>query len=86
MIPEAFILIDHMLDSITRILTGLRVNEGKMLDNLMKYKDPMMSESLLIALVNKGMPRQEAHRLLQELVFQSQQSGMSFRDVLVNGR
>lgn len=83
-IPEAFILIDHMLDSITRILTGLRVNESRMLDNLMKYKDPMMSESLLVALVNKGMPRQEAHRLLQELVFQSQQPGMSFRDVLVN--
>lgn len=83
-IPEAFILTDHMLDSITRILTGLRVNEDRMLDNLMKYKDPMMSESLLVALVNKGMPRQDAHRLLQQLVFQSQQTGMSFREILVN--
>jgi adenylosuccinate lyase len=82
-IPEAFILMDHMLDSTTKILSGLRVNESRMLDNLMKYKDPMMAESLLIALVNKGMPRQEAHRLLQRLVFKSQQSGISFREVLV---
>jgi adenylosuccinate lyase len=82
-IPEAFILFDHMLDSITTILGGLRVNENKIRDNLMKYKDPMMAESLLTALVNKGMPRQEAHRLLQHLVFQSQQTGMSFRDSLL---
>ena len=43
-----------------------------------------MSESLMVALVNKGVQRQEAHRLLQQLVFQSQQSGTRFRDVLVN--
>jgi adenylosuccinate lyase len=81
-IPEAFILLDHMLNSITRILKGLRVNDGKMFENLMKYKDPMMSESLLISLVKKGMPRQEAHRLLQGLVFKCQESGVTYRDVL----
>ena len=81
-IPEAFILLDHMLNSITRILEGLRVNDGRMLENLMKYKDPMMSESLLISLVKKGMPRQEAHRLLQGLVFKCQESGVTYRDVL----
>ena len=82
-IPESFILMDHVLGSITRILSGLRVNEDKMLSNLMKWKDPMMTESVMIALVNKGMPRQEAHRLLQQLVFSSQQTGESFGTVLL---
>lgn len=82
-IPEAFILLDHMLGSITRILNGLQVNESKMLDNLMKFKDPMMAESVVIALVTRGMPRQEAHRLLQQIVFHSQQSGESFRESLI---
>jgi len=82
-IPESFILIDHVLGSITRILSGLRVNEAKMLENLMKWKDPMMSESVMIALVNKGMPRQEAHRLLQQIVFGGQQTGESFRALLL---
>jgi adenylosuccinate lyase len=82
-IPESFILMDHILGSITRILSGLRVNEDKMLSNLMKWKDPMMTESVMIALVNKGMPRQEAHRLLQQLVFSSQQTGKSFGTVLL---
>ena len=82
-IPESFILIDHVLGSITRILSGLRVNEAKMLENLMKWKDPMMSESVMIALTVKGMPRQEAHRLLQQIVFHSQQTGESFGALLL---
>jgi adenylosuccinate lyase len=79
-IPEGFILIDHMLSSMAKILGGLRVNEGRMLENLTRYKDPMMSESVMIALVNKGMPRQAAHKLLQQLVFESQAKKKSFSE------
>ncbi len=81
-LPESFILIDHVLDSITRILSELRVNEAKMLENLMKWKDPMMSESVMIALTLKGMPRQDAHRLVQQIIFNSQQTGESFSTLL----
>lgn len=81
-IPEAFILIDHMLNSMVRILGGLRVNENRILENLTRYKDPMMSEAVMLALVNKGMPRQEAHKLLQQLVFDSQEKKKSFSELL----
>ncbi len=81
-IPESFILVDHMLDSMVRILGGLRVNERQMLENLKKFKDPMMSEAVMIALVNKGMPRLEAHKLLQQLVFDSQEKNKGFAEVL----
>ncbi len=83
-IPESFILVDHMLNSMVRILGGLRVNEGHMLENLMKFKDPMMSEAVMIALVNKGMPRQEAYKVLQQLVFDSQAKNKGFAEVLEN--
>jgi len=82
-IPEAFILLEHMVSSITRILNGLQVNESKMLENLLRFKDPMMAEPVVIALVRKGMPRQEAHRLLQQIVFHNQQSADSFREALI---
>ena len=82
-IPEAFILLDHMLNSMTGILNGLRVNEPRIQENLMKYKDPMMSESVMITLVGKGMARQEAHRLLQQIVFESQDKKKGFAEVLV---
>jgi len=83
-IPEAFILLDHMLGSITRILTGLEVHESRMMENLMRFKDPMMAEAVVVALVAEGMPRQEAHRLLQQIAFQSRQSGGSFRESLIS--
>jgi len=83
-IPEAFILMDHMLNSMTRILGDLQVNDKRMLENLMKFKDPMMSESVMIALVRKGLPRQEAHRLLQQVVFESQDKKQGFEEALVS--
>ena len=81
-IPESFIILDHMLNSMVRIFGGLRVNEGQMFENLMKFKDPMMSEAVMIALVSKGMPRREAHKLLQQLVFDSQAKSKGFAQVL----
>jgi adenylosuccinate lyase len=83
-IPEAFILMDHMLNSMIRILSGLQVNDGRMLENLMKFKDPMMSESVMIALVRKGLPRQEAHRLLQQVVFECQEKKQGFGEALLS--
>ena len=80
--PESFIILDHMLNSMTRVLGGLHVNEKGMLENLMKFKDPLMSESVLMSLVSKGMPRQDAHRLLQNLVFESREKHMNFSETL----
>jgi adenylosuccinate lyase len=81
-IPESFIIIDHMLNSMIRVLGGLRVNEKGMLENLMKFKGPLMSESVLTSLVNKGMSRQEAHSLLQKLVFESRDKHVNFGETL----
>jgi adenylosuccinate lyase len=83
-IPESFIIIDHMLNSMIRILRGIHVNEARMLENLTKYKDTMMSESVMGALVSKGMPRQEAHRLLQQLAFESEDKGTKFEGILMS--
>jgi adenylosuccinate lyase len=83
-IPESFILIDHMLNSMIRILRGLDVNERRMLENLMRFKEPLMSEAVLTALVNKGMPRQEAHKLLQQLFSQSKAENKQFGQVLTS--
>lgn len=83
-IPEAFIVMDHMLNSMLKILGNLHVDTQHMLENLMKFKDPMMSESVMINLVRKGLPRQEAHRLIQQVVFESQDKKMSFYETLAS--
>ena len=81
-IPESFIILDHMLTSMLRILSNLRVDEARMQENLTRFKDPMMSEAVMTALVKKGMPRQEAHKLLQDLSSLARNEKRSFREVL----
>jgi len=81
-IPEAFILTDHMLNSMVGILKGLKINEQRMLENLTRFKDPLMSEAVMTALVRRGMPRQDAHRLLQQLLSQSKAENMQFGETL----
>ena len=81
-IPESFILTDHMLNSMIRILTGLKINEQRMLENLTRFKDPLMSEAVMTSLVNKGMPRLEAHRLLQQLLSESRAENVQFSETL----
>jgi adenylosuccinate lyase len=85
-IPESFILLDHMLSSMIHILGGLRVDEPRMLENLMRFKDPMMSEAVMTALVNKGVPRQDAHKLLQQLSSQSVAERRPFAELLRGNR
>jgi len=81
-IPESFIVLDHMLVSMVRILGDLRVDERQMAENLMRFKDPLMSEAVMAALVKKGLPRQEAHRLLQQLNAMARKDGRPFREIL----
>jgi adenylosuccinate lyase len=81
-IPESFILTDHMLNSMIRILSGLNVNEPRMLENLTRFKDPLMSEAVMTTLVNKGMPRQEAHTLLRQLLSQTKAKNKPLSETL----
>ena len=41
-----------------------------------------MSESVMLALVKKGMDRQEAHNIIRGLAIESKVKGMSFKNIL----
>jgi adenylosuccinate lyase len=65
MIPHACILTDYILRNMTTVVKGMKVNAGAMLANLKSTRGLIMSESVMIALVGKGMDRQDAHELLR---------------------
>jgi adenylosuccinate lyase len=83
-IPESFIILDHMLGSMIRIFSGIQVNAIRMLENLMKFKDPMMTESVVVALVQKGARRQEAYKIVQKIVLESFESKRDLTDALAS--
>jgi adenylosuccinate lyase len=82
-IPEACILTDYMLVSVTKVLTGLLVDEQRMLKNMELTQGRMMSEAVMLALSRKGMDRQEAHELVRGLALKSDVEKRPFKEILV---
>jgi len=63
---ESFVLTDEILKGMKNVLSNLVVNEKNIKRNL--YMQPQsLAEAVMIALTEKGMPRQEAHKLLRTL-------------------
>jgi adenylosuccinate lyase len=82
-IPEACILTDYMLVLVTNVLTGLLVDEQRMLKNMELTQGRMMSEAVMLALSRKGMDRQEAHELVRGLALKSDVEKRPFKEILV---
>jgi len=82
-IPEACILTDYMLVLMTNVLTGLQVDEQKMIKNTELTQGRTMSEAVMLALARKGMDRQKAHELVRGLALRSDVEKRSFKEILV---
>jgi len=64
-IPDACTLLDYMLDIFTKVMHGLQVDEERMLANLHMTGGLVFSQRILLALIDKGVGRQEAYKMVQ---------------------
>jgi adenylosuccinate lyase len=63
--PDSCYLADFMLNRMTSILRGLNVFPERMMENMRKMGDLVFSEHVMIALVQKGMSREDAYKVAQ---------------------
>jgi adenylosuccinate lyase len=82
-LPESCILIDYMLLLMVNVLSNLEVDTERMKKNIGITEGRVMSEAVMIALVKKGMNRQEAHELERQLAIKSEDEETPFRDMLL---
>jgi adenylosuccinate lyase len=75
-----------MTGLMTGILNGLEVDEERMRQNLSLTQGRAMSEAVMMALVRKGMGRQEAHELLRILTITSETEKQPFKDTLIEDK
>lgn len=85
-IPETCILIDYMLFLMINVVSNLRVDEQKMLKNMEITQGRAMSEAVMMVLTNKGVNRQEAHKLLRKLTIKSEGEKRNFREILLEDK
>ena len=81
-LPHACVLVDDMLAKTAEVFRDLRVYPDRMRANLDALKGQAMAESVMVALVGKGMGRQDAHKLVQATAKGAREKGVHLREAL----
>jgi adenylosuccinate lyase len=88
-IPSSTSLIHYMAIKLNKVMQGLVVNKDKMKENIDKSKEQCLSQSLMIAMINKGIGRNKAYKVTQRLAFEAKEkdeylSKLALRDKEIN--
>ena len=78
-LPDATIALDHMLRKFTNIIDKLLVYPDAMMNNLNKTGGLSFSQNLLIALVTKGVLREDAYKWVQRNAMARWLQGADFK-------
>ena len=71
MLPDVSICLHFMLREMTEIMSNLQVYPENMLDNMNIYGGVIFSQKVLLILVEKGMSREDAYKLVQKNAHQA---------------
>lgn len=82
-IPMSAILIDEMLNLITKVISELQINKDRITSNIDITKGQIYAEFVLAALVKQGIPRFEAYREIQRVAFTALQNSEYFLEAMV---
>ena len=83
-LPDACIALDHMLRKFTDIIDKLLIYPEAMLENLNRTGGLIFSQNILIALVGKGVLREEAYKWVQRNAMLRWVEGTDFKTNIAN--
>ena len=81
-IPDAFLALDYMLDRFAWLVEGLVVDAARMRANLDSSRGLVFSQRVLLALVEAGLARDEAYRLVQRNALRAWDEELGFRTLV----
>ena len=81
-LPDATIALDYMQHLATRLAEGMTVHTERMRENVELTHGALFSQRALTALVESGMTRDDAYRLVQESAQRAWDEGTSFRELI----
>jgi adenylosuccinate lyase len=81
-IPDAFLALDYMLDRFSWLVEGLVVREERMRRNLEASHYLFFSQRVLLALVDAGLSRDDAYRLVQRNAMRAWDEELDFRELV----
>jgi adenylosuccinate lyase len=81
-IPDSFLAVDYMLDRFAWLVEGLVVHEDRMRANIDSSFGLTFSQRLLLALVDSGLTRDDAYRLVQRNALRAWDDQIDFRGLV----
>ncbi|MDW8046844.1 MAG: adenylosuccinate lyase, partial [Chloroflexota bacterium] len=81
-LPDACLALDYALDLFTQIMGGLVVYPERMRENLDRSYGLVFSQRVLLALIETGMSREAAYRLVQEHAMRAWRERRPFLELL----
>lgn len=81
-IPDSFLATDFMLNSLAKLLDKLEVNKDRMRQNLEMMGQLVFSEHVLLALIQRGMTRDDAYKVCQRNAAKCWDENVSYRTAL----
>ncbi len=85
-LPDGFILLDYMLNLMTKIVEGLEVNKQAMEENLWLKKGLFASQRLMLMLIDKGLTRSQAYDLVQKPALKAYKEKLDFKELVLKDR
>ncbi|MEC9488762.1 MAG: adenylosuccinate lyase [Halanaerobium sp.] len=82
-IPDSTGLIYYMLRKFRDVVSNLQVNADKMAENLDRTHGLIFSQRVLLALMGKGLPREEAYELVQRNAMKAWEQPGTFKEYLL---
>jgi adenylosuccinate lyase len=80
--PDAFLALDYMLDRFAWLMEGLVVRADRMRRNIDASHGLFFSQRVLLALVDSGLERADAYRLVQRSAMRSWEEARDFRELV----
>jgi len=81
-LPDSCLALDYILSIFTRIVKDLRVFSDRMWANIESSRGLVFSQRTLLTLVDKGLSREDAYKIVQRNAMRSWDDNQDFRELL----
>jgi adenylosuccinate lyase len=85
-IPDSTTLVDYLLQKTTNVLDTMFVYPERMQTNLDSTRGLVFSGQLLLDLVEHGVSREDAYRMVQSHAMRAWKEGLDFKELVLNDK